>query len=132
MELHTDLPYYLNELTGSVIGAAIEVHRVLGRGFLESIYEMAMVEELRARHIEFERQVAIPILYRGKLIGEHCLDLLVAGEVVVELKAASGISDAHIAQTLSYMTAGAFQVGLILNFNVRVMRDGIRRVVALG
>jgi GxxExxY protein len=132
MEPHPELPQYLTEISRAVIGAAIEVHRVLGRGFLESIYEMAMVEELRARNIVFDRQVTIPIMYRGKLIGEHRIDLLIEGEVVVELKSAHGIAEAHVAQTISYLTAGAFQLGLILNFNVGLMRDGIRRVVWSG
>jgi GxxExxY protein len=129
MEPRGELPQYLNEISGAVIGAAIEVHRVLGRGFLESIYEMAMIEELTARGIAFERQVAIPIMYRSKLIGEHRIDLLVAGEVVVELKSTQAIVEAHVAQTISYLAAGAFQLGLILKFNVRLMRDGIRRVI---
>lgn len=128
MEL-MDLPQYLNDISKAVIGAAIQVHSVLGRGFVESIYEMAMVEELAARGIDFERQVPIPVLYRDKIIGEHRLDLLVAGELVVELKAVGAIGDAHVAQTMSYLKAGAFQLGLILNFNTRIMRDGIRRVV---
>jgi GxxExxY protein len=127
-----DLPEYLNAISGAVIGASIQVHAVLGPGFLESIYELAMVEELTARGIAFERQVTIPILYRGKLVGEHRLDLLVAGEVVVELKAVSAITEAHVAQTMSYLKAGAFQLGLILNFKSAVLRDGIRRVVSSG
>ena len=132
MEPYIDVPHYLNELSRSVIGAAIEVHSVLGRGFLESLYEMAMVEELHARNIQFERQVPMPVLYRGRIIGEHRLDLLVGGELVVELKAVTAIAEAHVAQTLSYLKAGAFLLGLILNFNVRVMRDGVRRVVSSG
>ena len=127
-----DMPEYLNEISGAVIGAAIEVHRVLGPGFLESIYEMAMVEELTVRNISFERQVTMPVMYRDKLVGEHRLDLLVAGEVVVELKAVSAITEAHVAQTMSYLKAGAFQLGLILNFKSAVLRDGIRRVVSSG
>jgi len=127
-----DLPQYLNDISGAVIGAAIQVHSVLGPGFLESIYELAMVEELSARNIEFERQIRIPVHYRGKCIAEHRLDLLVAGEVVIELKAVSAITEAHAAQTMSYLKAGAFQLGLILNFNTAVLRDGIRRVVSSG
>jgi GxxExxY protein len=127
-----DMPEYLNEISGAIIGAAIEVHSVLGPGFLESIYEMAMVEELAVRNIGFERQVTMPVMYRGKVVGEHRLDLLVAGEVVVELKAATAITEAHVAQTMSYLKAGAFQLGLILNFKAAVLRDGIRRVVSSG
>jgi GxxExxY protein len=127
-----DLPQHINDISRAVIGAAIQVHSILGRGFLESIYEMAMVEELGLRGIGFERQVPMPVLYRDKVIGEHRLDLLVGGELVVELKAVAAINDAHVAQTMSYLKAGAFQLGLILNFNTRVMRDGIRRVVSSG
>ena len=116
-----------------MIGAAIEVHRILGRGFLESIYEMAMIEELRAREIPFESQVPIPIFYKGTLIGEHRLDLLVGGELVVELKATSGITEGHLGQALSYLKAGAFQLGLVMNFNVRTLKEGgIKRVVSSG
>jgi GxxExxY protein len=111
------------------IGAAIEVHRALGRGFLESVYEEAMAEELRYRNIVFDQQVPFAVHYRGALVGEHRLDLLVGGELVVELKAVSAISDAHIAQTLSYMKAGGFQLGLVLNFNVDMLKNGIRRVI---
>jgi GxxExxY protein len=132
MQPQDDVPYYLNEISRGVIGAAIQVHSVLGRGFLESIYEMAMVEELTARNILFDRQVSLPVMYRQRVIGEHRLDLLVGGELVVELKAVAKIADAHVAQTLSYMKAGAFRLGLILNFNVTMMRDGIRRVVSSG
>jgi GxxExxY protein len=129
MDQPLDVPHYLNELSREVIGAAIEVHISLGRGFLESIYEMAMVEELTRRDIPFERQVPMAIAYRGKLVGEHRLDLLVAGELVVELKAVAAIAEPHVAQTISYLKAGSFRLGLILNFNVRRMKDGVRRVV---
>jgi GxxExxY protein len=132
MQTRIEPPERVDLFAHDVIGAAIEVHRILGRGFLESIYEMALVQELRARGIHFERQVTIPIHYKGTLIGEHRLDLLVAGELVVELKASQGIVDAHVAQTLSYLKAGAFQLGLILNFNARTMKDGVRRVVSSG
>ena len=133
MTLRPEPPERVDLLAYAVIGAAIEVHRILGRGFLESIYEMALIEELRAREIPFENQVSIPIFYKTGLIGEHRLDLLVGGELVVELKATSGITDAHLAQTLSYLKAGAFQLGLVMNFNVRTLKEGgIKRVVSSG
>jgi len=122
-------PLRLDLLAKGVIGAAIEVHRALGRGFLESVYEAALGEELRHRSIDFDQQVPIAVHYRGALIGEHRLDMLVGGELVVELKAVRVISDAHVAQTLSYMKAGAFQLGLILNFNVDMLKNGVRRVI---
>jgi GxxExxY protein len=124
-------PLWVDSLAADVIGAAIEVHRTLGRGFLESIYEAALAEELAVRGIAFEQQVSIPIFYRGKVIGEHRLDLLVGGALVLELKATLSHHDAHLAQVLSYLHAGAFPLGLILNFSMFSMKEGIRRVIPL-
>jgi GxxExxY protein len=129
MQEYREPPLRVDSLAADVIGAAITVHRVLGSGFLESIYQGAMAEELRARRVPFEEQVTIPVYYRGIVIGEHRLDLLVGRELVVELKATTGSHDAHLGQTLSYLKAGAFPLGLILNFHVRMMKDGIRRVL---
>ena len=126
-----DVPLRVEQHAFEVIGAAIEVHRSLGRGYLESIYEAALAVELGARGIEFERQVALPIEYRGVTIGVHRLDLLVCGELVVELKSSARPHDAHTAQVLSYLKAGSFPLGLILNFDTALMKDGIRRVVPL-
>ncbi|MBV8760242.1 MAG: GxxExxY protein [Deltaproteobacteria bacterium] len=126
-----DVPVRVEEYATQVIGAAIEVHRALGRGFLESIYEAALAVELRERGIAFERQVVLPIEYRGVLVGTHRLDLLVCGELVIELKSAARNHDVHVAQVLSYLKAGAFPLGLILNFDSALMKDGIRRVVPL-
>jgi GxxExxY protein len=123
-------PKYLDDLAREVIGAAIAVHRILGPGFLESIYEAALAIELSTRGIEHERQVAMPVFYRDALVGEHRLDLLVAGELVIELKAVERFTTAHVAQTMSYMRAGGFRLGLLLNFHAGLMRDGIRRVVS--
>jgi GxxExxY protein len=122
-------PRYLDELAHEVIGAAIDVHRALGPGFLESIYEAALVRELRVRDIEHDQQVPMPVRYRGELIGEHRLDLLVGGALVIELKAVERLTAAHVAQTMSYLRAGGFQLGLLLNFHAAAMRDGVRRVV---
>jgi GxxExxY protein len=123
-------PRYLDELVRDVIGAAIAVHRALGPGFLESIYEAALAMELSTRGIEHERQVAMPVFYRDALVGEHRLDILVAGELVLELKAVDRFTTAHVAQTMSYLRAGGFRLGLLLNFHAGLMRDGIRRVIA--
>jgi len=122
-------PRYLDDLASSVIGAAIEVHRLLGPGFLECIYEAGMAKELTLRGIPHAQQVPLAIVYKDELIGEHRLDLLIAGELVVELKAVDRISSAHVAQTLSYLRAGGFRLGLVLNFHGAVLRDGIRRVI---
>jgi GxxExxY protein len=112
-----------------VIGAAIEVHRRLGPGFVERVYESAMVIELARRQLRVSRQVAVPIDYREQLIAEARLDLVVEGELVVELKAVDAVISLHRAQLLSYLRAGSFQLGLLINFNVPLLRDGIHRVL---
>ena len=120
------------KLTGQVIGAAMEVHRVLGPGFLESIYHRALVHELKLRGLNVETERAIDIRYKDARVGVHRLDLIVETSVVVELKAVSNIADAHVAQVLSYLKATRLQVALILNFGGpslvwrRVVRTGGR------
>jgi GxxExxY protein len=104
------------ELRGSIIAAAIAVHRELGPGFLETIYEEALCAELDALNIPYERQKAIPIYYRRKVIGEHRLDLLVAGSVVVELKAVKELETIRFSVVRSYMKACKVESGLLLNF----------------
>lgn len=104
------------ELTERIIGAAIAVHRHLGPGFLESIYEEALCVELEASGIKHERQKSIALTYRGRPIGEHRLDLLVCGRVVVELKAICALEKAHFAVVRSYMKAVNSDVGLLMNF----------------
>ena len=123
------LPAHINEISHRVIGAAIEVHRHLGPGFLEKTYEEALAIELRLRSIPFARQVPVEILYKERVITACALDLVVEDEVVLELKAVDHIHAVHRAQTLSYLKAGAFQLGLIINFNVQLLRDGIARVI---
>lgn len=120
-DLHLDRPALRNKLvhgalTDPIIGAAIQVHRTLGPGFLESIYQGALEVELRHREILFERQLSVPILYRGVEVGSHRLDLLVADEVVVELKAIKDLDDIHFATVRSYLTATRRTTGLLLNF----------------
>jgi len=104
------------ELTDRIIGAAIRVHRELGPGFLESIYEEAMAVEFAASGIQFERQKPLPIIYRGHHVGEHRLDFLVEGLVVVELKAISALDDIHFAIVRSYLKASVLDDALLLNF----------------
>jgi GxxExxY protein len=106
-------------LTHSIIGAAMEVHRMLGPGFLESIYKNAVLHELRLRGLEAKSELEIQVAYKGFLVGRHRLDIIVANEVIVELKAINAINaigDIHIAQTLSYMKAMRIEVGLVINF----------------
>lgn len=104
------------ELTGEIIGAAIEVHRALGPGFLESVYETALVVELRHRGLSFERQLSVPVVYRGVEVGLHRLDLFVADEIVVELKAIKELLNEHFAIVRSYLRAADRDHGLLLNF----------------
>lgn len=114
------------ELSGRVIAAAIEVHRALGPGFLESIYEEALCVELSAQGIGFERQRHVPIVYREKIVGEHRLDLLVDKNLIVELKAVSRLEDIHFSIVRSYLKALHLEDALILNFAVVPL--GIKRV----
>jgi GxxExxY protein len=104
------------DLTDRIIGAAIAVHKTLGPGFLESIYEEALCVEFDAVGISYERQKTIPLTYRDRPIGEHRVDLLVEGTVVVELKAISALEQIHFAVVRSYMKAVGCDVGLLLNF----------------
>jgi GxxExxY protein len=117
------------EITHGVIGAAIEVHRVLGPGLLESVYEEALAIELELRGIPFQRQMAIELQYKGRPIGQARLDLLVAGSLVVELKAVEHLAAVHTAQVLSYLRATRHRRGLLITFNVPVLRLGIKRLV---
>ena len=109
------------DITGKIIGAAIEVHKTLGPGFLEAIYESALVLELQHRGMVFHQQLPVPILYRDKRIGEHRLDLFVEDQVVVELKAIRRIEDVHFAVVRSYLRAIKRRHGLILNFASRTL-----------
>ena len=112
-----------------MIGAAIEVHRVLGPGFLESVYEEALCIEFTLRGIPFARQVAVGVEYKGRTVGGERLDLLVANSIVVELKAVENLAPIHLAQVLSYLKATNLRLGLLVTFNVGVLQRGIKRVV---
>lgn len=120
----------INKTTEAIIGAAIEVHRHLGPGLLESAYEECLCEELSLRKIPFKRQITLPVTYKNKRLDiGYRVDLLVNDEVVVELKTVESILPVYEAQTLTYMRLGGWQVGLILNFNVTVLKKGIKRLV---
>jgi GxxExxY protein len=119
-----------NKITGEIIGAAIEVHRALGPGLLESAYEECLCRELALREVPFERQRPLPIQYKGiDLDCGYRIDLLVADTVVVELKAIEKTLPVHEAQLLTYLKLGGWKVGLIINFNVPILKQGIRRRV---
>jgi GxxExxY protein len=117
-----------DELTEQIIGAAIELHRVLGPGLLESIYEQAIVVELQLRSIECRRQYAIDISYKGNLLKGQRIDLLAGGEVVVEVKSVAALPEVATAQVLSYLKATGLERGLLLNFGCARMLDGVKGV----
>jgi GxxExxY protein len=118
------------ELTEQVIGLAIEVHRHTGPGLLESVYEQCLCHELSKAGIPFERQVAIPVIYKAIPIGEGFkADIVVAHEVIIEIKAVAAILPVHEAQLHTYLSMSKIHVGLILNFHARRLADGIRRYV---
>ena len=120
----------INKITEAIIGAAIEVHRHLGPGLLESAYEECLCEELLLRKIPFKRQILLPVIYKKKKLDiGYRIDLLVNDEVVIELKTVEAILPIHEAQTLTYMRLGSLQVVMILNFNVTVLKNGIKRLV---
>ncbi|MCH7683691.1 MAG: GxxExxY protein [Gemmatimonadetes bacterium] len=120
----------VNELTNEIIGAAIEVHRALGPGLLESTYEGCLLHELAERELYTERQKALPVVYKGFHIDcGYRIDLLVEREVIVELKAVARIEPIHEAQLLSYLKLSGCHIGLLINFNVKQLTMGIRRLV---
>jgi GxxExxY protein len=121
----------INDLTGMVIGAAIEVHKALGPGLLETTYEECLCHELLLRNISFERQKILPVEYKGvKLDCGYRLDLLVADKLVVELKSCEMLQPVHEAQLLTYLKLTGIEVGLLINFNVPILKEGIKRIVS--
>ena len=122
-------PRCVKDVTGNIIGAAIEVHRALGPGLLESAYKECLSHELTLRGIPFLREVPLPVIYKGaKVECAYRLDFLVDG-VVLEIKSVSGIDPIHEAQLLTYMKLGEWRLGLLMNFNVSVLTRGIRRFI---
>jgi GxxExxY protein len=119
----------LDALAAEVLDAAIEVHRALGPGFLEAIYEQALCIELAMRAIPFARQSRVQVHYKDKLVGDARVDLLVADRLIVELKAVDQIASIHLAQAMSYLKATGLQLALLVNFNAPILLRGVRRVV---
>jgi GxxExxY protein len=119
----------VNQLAHAVIGAAIEVHRLLGPGYAESVYEEALCVEFHLRSIPYERQKFVHIGYKGTRVGETRLDILVGGLLVVELKSVDALAPVHTAQIISYLRATSNKLGLLINFNVPVLKEGIKRIV---
>ncbi len=121
---------HVNVLTREIIGAAIEVHRHLGPGLLESAYVKCLTRELCLKKIPFKREWPLPVIYKGiRLDCTYRLDLLVGDAVVVEIKSVEALTPIHEAQLLTYLKLGGWQVGLLINFNVEVLRTGIHRRV---
>jgi GxxExxY protein len=119
-----------NKLSHEIIGAALEVHKALGPGLLESAYEECLARELRLRGVPFQRQVSLPITYKGAAVDAgYRLDLLVADLVIVELKAADQLLPIHHAQVLTYLRLSGRKLGMLINFNRVRLRDGIKRIV---
>jgi GxxExxY protein len=128
MRFHLQVPWTMTEpldaLTNHIIGAAINVHRELGPGLLESAYQACLGFELIARGINFERQKALPLVYRGRTLNcGYRMDFLVEGRVVVEVKSVDRLEPVHTAQVISYLRLPGCQVGLLLNFNVKWLTD---------
>ncbi len=120
----------INELTKQIIGAAMEVHRTMGPGLLESAYEACLAYELSSRSLHFEQQRSLPISYKDvHLDCGYRLDIVVEEKVVIELKAVDTILPIHHAQLLTYLKLSGFKIGLLINFNVKLLKDGIKRIL---
>jgi len=129
LRIASPLPEDLENLAHEVIGCCIEVHRALGPGLLETIYARAVLLELQAQGISFESEKSIPVSYRGVLLCHQRLDLLVDGRLVVELKSVDHLNSIHVAQVLSYLRVADVRLGLLINFNVSILGNGVRRVI---
>lgn len=120
----------INEITEAIIGGAIEVHRALGPGLLESAYEECLARELELRHMSFERQKPLQLKYKGATLDcGYRVDFLVAGEIVIEVKAVDALIPIHEAQLLTYLKLGGWKVGLLVNFHAPLLKKGIKRLV---
>ena len=124
-----DLDDYTNKLSYEIIGAAIEVHNDLGPGLLEVIYHNALCVELAERSIPFEREKPITVKYKGQSVGDFRVDVLVAQRIVIELKSVERILPVHQSQIMTYLRITGCRLGLLMNFNVKMMKQGITRIV---
>jgi len=130
MNMEPEGKLYEKELSASIISSAIEVHKQLGPGLLESAYEECLCRELYLREISFERQKPLPLEYKGiNLDCGYRLDLLAEQRIIVEIKAVAELAPIHEAQMLTYLKLAGIKVGLLINFNVRVLKSGIKRLV---
>ena len=129
LRVASPLPTEVEELITRVIGCLIAVHRTLGPGLLESIYSRAIGLELSAAGIPFEREVEIPVSYRDELLCVQRLDIVVAGRIVLEVESVERLNPVHHAQLLNYLRISKLNIGLLVNFNVPVLQDGLKRKV---
>jgi GxxExxY protein len=119
----------INKLTERIIGCAIEVHRQVGPGLLESTYEAALAIELESSGLRFDRQIIFPVVYKNRTIGEYRVDLVVENSVIVEIKSVERFDPVFEAQVLTYLKVTGKRVGLLINFNSRLVHDGIKRFI---
>jgi GxxExxY protein len=118
-----------SSLTGKIIGAAIEIHRALGPGLLESAYEACLIYELRLRKLKVEPQKSVPVFYKDVYLDcGYRVDVLVEGQIIVEIKSVNNLAPIHEAQLLSYLKLSQCKTGLLINFNVNILKEGIRRM----
>ena len=117
------------DLAEQVLGAAVEVHRIVGPGLPESVYRKALSHELTLRGIAHVCEALVPIYYKGELVGEGRIDVLVADRIVVELKCVEALTQVHRAQAIAYLQAKKLKLAFLINFNVAILKDGIKRVV---
>lgn len=127
--LDSGLDTALESLAHEVIGAAIEVHQAIGPGFPERVYQNALGLELELRGIAYETEHDVVVIYKGKAVGQGRTDLLVDQQLIVELKVVSELAEVHRAQVSAYLKATGLRLGLLLNFNTAVLKDGIKRVI---
>ena len=129
LRIPSSLSPELEALVRNTIGACLQVHRALGPGLLEGVYPRAVACELEARHIPFELERAIPIRYRNRILCHHRLDVFVDRQLILEIKSVDRLAPIHVAQLISYLRVTGARIGLLVNFNVPFLRQGIRRVV---
>ncbi len=129
LRLASTLPPDVEDLARQTIGAMLDVHRELGSGMSEAVYVSAIRIELAARCISFESEKMLPVRYRGHLLGYHRVDLVVAERLVVEIKSVEALHPVHVAQVVTYLRLTGARLGLLVNFNVALLKEGIRRVI---
>ena len=129
LNVKSDLPDETEDLAARVIGCCINVHRALGPGLLETIYARAVCIELDHSRIEYQREKEVPVVYREQLLCHQRLDIVVADQIILEIKSVDHLNPVHRAQLMTYLRLSRIRLGLLLNFNVAILQDGMKRVV---